>query len=60
MATTEQPEQVPGHSLREVVQFDKGGEVYWRWYCECGSIGGRAGTEEVARHGHFRHTVEMR
>lgn len=37
---------VTGHRLKEVVDF---GGVFFRWYCSCGAVGGRRGSEATSR-----------
>lgn len=31
---------------------------YWRWYCRCGAIGGKHGTEQLAVTDHARHAQD--
>lgn len=31
---------------------------YWRYYCECGVVGGKVSTEDAARAGHARHVED--
>lgn len=31
---------------------------YSRWYCSCGAVGGKRGTEDAARSDHARHVKE--
>lgn len=48
-----------------LVRYDDGVPVrepvtpYWRYYCECGMVGGKASTEEKARLGHAVHALTV-
>lgn len=59
------------HSLVEIVEFDskvvgyENGlpirekvEPYYRWYCRCGDVGGKARSEEAAQANFDRHVKE--
>lgn len=31
---------------------------YWRWYCSCGTVGGRAASEDLARADHAQRHIK--
>lgn len=48
------------HELNDTDWFTStSGEKYWRFYCECGTIGGRTETEQQSLDRHKKHAEEV-
>jgi hypothetical protein len=61
----------PAHAIDEIARYDsrldhfedgfpfrKPCTPYWRFYCRCGTVGGKRSSESAARAAHARHATE--